>query len=112
MLTVPFTSDPSQTFDVVLGETKFTIAARYNDEGGSWTFDLTRDSDGEVLLTSVPLLIGEDMLGAYALGYGGLLAEDLSGTGEDAGPDDLGTRVVVRWLSEDELAQLREAGAL
>lgn len=108
---VPFTSDPSQTFDVVLGETKFTIAARYNDEGASWTFDLALESDGLALLTNVPLLIGEDMLGAYALGYGGLVATDLDGAGVDAGADDLGSRVVVTWFSEAELAAIRAAGA-
>lgn len=110
---VPFTADPSQGFSVVLGEERFTFSARYNDEAEvpSWTFDLTRESDGVELLTNVPLLIGQDMLAPYALGIGGLVATDLDGKVLDAGAEDLGERVVVAWLSEAELEQLRGTGA-
>jgi hypothetical protein len=110
MLVVPLTSDPAQSFDVQLGDDKLTIEARFNDRSNSWTFDLTDANTQETLVTGVPLLIGQDMLAPYALGRGGLVATDLSSTDTDAGPDDLGDRVIVTWLSPDELSALAAAG--
>lgn len=106
MLLLPFTADPAQTFDVQLGDTLFTFNVRYNErpnEGdGVWSFDLIRTSDGVMLLSNVPILIGQDMLDPYALQIGALTASDTAGTSLDAGPDDLGDRVVVYWFGEDE----------
>lgn len=110
MQTLPFTSDPAQSFTVPLGDAKYLIAAQYNDIWGVWTFSLTRAADQVQLLADVPILIGQDMLSSYALGIGGLIATDLSGAFLDAGPDDFGDRVIVTWLSPDELAQLEAAG--
>lgn len=110
MEVLPFTSDPSQTFDVALGGTTYSVAARFNDENGVWTFDLTVTTGGVGLVVGVPILIGQDILGPYALGIGGMLAADLSGAGLDAGADDLGERVTVTWLTAEELAILASTG--
>jgi hypothetical protein len=111
MLTIPLTSDPKQTMTVVLGSTTVDLAVRYNDQSGVWNFDLALDGVGTVLLTNVPMLIGQDLLAPYALGLGGLIVTDTSGQYLDAGPDDLGTRVTLQWLSPTELAGLKSAGA-
>jgi hypothetical protein len=111
MQELPFTSNPAQAFTVALGGTKYDITARYNDLAGYWTFDLTRTQDHAVLVSEVPILIGQDLLGPYALQVGGLVATDLSGVGLDAGPDDLGDRVTVTWLSPAELSALAALGA-
>lgn len=111
MLIVPFTSDYSQTFDVVLGDATYSFAARYNDINGIWTFDITLTATQVGLVAGVPLLIGQDMLGPYALGIGALVATDTTTGGIDAGTDDLGTRVTVSWLSPAEVAQLVALGA-
>src|ERR1700690_2176818 len=111
MQTVPFTACPAQTFTTTLGDLRLDIAARYNDRNGVWTFDIKRSVDSVALLSSVPILIGQDMLAPYALGIGPLFAVDASGASLDAGPDDLGGRVTVVWFSVDELAQLIAAGA-
>jgi hypothetical protein len=111
MLAIPLTSDPSQTLTVNLGGTSVDLAIRYNDQSGVWNFDLTLDGVGTVLLTNVPMLIGQDLLGPYALGLGGLIVTDTSGQYLDAGPDDLGTRVTLQWLSPNEIAGFKSAGA-
>ena len=110
-LVLPFTSDPSQSFTVPLGGPKFLIEARYNDLGAMWTFDITTEPAQVVLAVGIPLLIGQDMLSSYALGIGGLIASDTQTGGIDAGPDDLGDRVIVAWFSEAELAILAANGA-
>jgi hypothetical protein len=111
MQIIPFTSDPFQGFTVPLGDARYTFDVRYN-ETGVWTFDLTRESDGAMLLSSVPILLGQDILEPYALGLGGLMAVDLGGETLDAGADDMGVRVVVGWFSTEELAALRDAGVI
>jgi hypothetical protein len=110
MLVLPFTSDPARSFTTQLGDEKHTIEARYNDRSESWTFDIVRDADQVTLVTGVPLLLGGDMLAPYSLLIGGLVAADLGGTDTDAGPDDLGDRVIVVWLSNDELIALGLVG--
>ncbi len=110
-LLVPFTSDPANTFSCTLGNgVKYVFETRYNDLGGFWTFDLTRDIDQVKLLSGVPILLGLDLLAPYALGAGALIPIDESLAGIDAGPDDLGGRIKVYWLSDDELAQAVAAG--
>lgn len=111
MLTVPFTADAAQTFTTTLGDLRVAIAARYNDRNGVWTFDIARAADSVPLVAGVPLLIGQDLLGSYALGIGGMFAIDTSGAATDAGPDDLGDRVQVVWFSPAELAIMADAGA-
>lgn len=105
MLTLPFTSDPAQSFTVSLGDVgKYTIDARYNDRSGTWTFDFTRESDQVLLFEGAPMLIGQDLFDPYGLGIGALYITDLSNTDTDAGPDDLGDRVIVTFFSNEELA--------
>jgi len=110
MLVLPFDSDPARVFTTQLGDDKHSLEARYNERSESWTFDVVRDTDQVVLVTGVPLLIGQDMLAPYSLHIGGLVATDLATTDLDPGPDDLGDRVIVTWLSQDELVQLGLAG--
>lgn len=115
MRVVPFTSDPARRFSTSLGDVKVELETRWNDStglwgdgyGGFWTLDIIRNS--VVLEAGIPIAIGQDILAPYALGLGGLVPADMSGLGLDAGADDLGTRVVVMWLSEDELAAVRAA---
>jgi hypothetical protein len=104
---VPFTSDYDQTFTVGLGDQKYVVDARWNERGQLWTCDLTRDTDQVQIISGLPLLSGQELLLPYALGIGGLTVTDLSRTNTDPGPDDLGDRVIVTWLSNDELAIIK-----
>ena len=107
MLILPFTSEPAYDVAFTLDEYgAYTFGVRYNERAGYWTFDLTRDSDGAKLLSGVPLLVGGDLLKPYGLGIGALVAADQNGLNQDAGPEDLGSRVIVGWLSPAEMAAL------
>lgn len=111
MLIIPFTSDPQHSFSMQLGSVgKFQFDVRYNDRSSSWTFDLTSEPDGELLLAGVPMLIGQGVLSPYGLGIGDIVFSDLSGAGVDAGPDDLGDRVQAVWLNPEQVAALAAAG--
>lgn len=111
MLILPFTSDPARTFSVQLGSVgKFQFDVRYNDRSSSWTFDLTSEPDGTLLLAGVPMLIGQGVLAPYGLGIGDIVFSDLSGAGLDAGPDDMGDRVQGVWLNPAQVSALADAG--
>ena len=112
METLPVASDPSQSFTVALGDSKFLFEIRWNDIAGFWTFDLTAEPSQVRLVAGAPILIGQDLFKPYALGIGGLVAYDSSGVGADAGADDLGDRVTLVWLSADELAAVKAAGGV
>jgi hypothetical protein len=114
MLKLPFTSDPWRQFSTVLNGTEYTLSTRYNERNGVWYFDLGLESTGEVLAAGVPILIGCDMLAPYALGIGSLVAFDLGAASAtetagvlqqsvDAGPEDLGTRVIVLYVAPGEV---------
>jgi len=109
MHTVPFSSDYDQQFTTPLGEDgdKYTFEARWNERGKNWTFDLTRDTDDVKLLAGVPMLIGQDLLQPYALGIGGLIVFDLGQKNTDPGPEDLGSRVLALYLSNQDLRDIK-----
>lgn len=107
MQIVPFTADYDQRFITQLGDDKYVFDARWNERGQTWSFDLTRDSDQVQLIAGAPLQIGQDLLDPYALGIGGLIVSDLGRKDTDAGPEDLGTRVIVAYLTPDEIAAIK-----
>ena len=109
MLIVPFTSDYDQRFITQLLDDKYIFDSRWNERGQTWSFDLTRDSDQELLLAGAPMQIGQDILSPYALGIGALLVTDLAKKDTDAGPEDLGTRVIVTHLTPTEMAAIKAA---
>lgn len=100
---IPFDSTPNRGFVSQLGDRKFLFETRFNDRSGVWTLDLSDNTTKEVLLQSVPLVLGCDLLEPYNFGIGALLVQDTSNRGKDAGAEDLGERVKVYWLSPDEL---------
>lgn len=109
MQIIPLTSDYDQSLTVQLGDAKYELAVAWNERNKIWTFDLTLDPDQELLVAGVPMLIGQDMLSPYALGRGGLVMTDLGAKNTDAGPEDLGDRVIMTWFSVEELAAIAAA---
>ena len=67
-----------------------------------WTFDLALSAKKTVLLQSIPIVLGVDLLSPYCLGMGRLVASDTGMTGKDATLEDLGGRVRLFWFSKDE----------
>ena len=101
IIQLPVTSDPGQNFVTQLGTVKYQFYVRWNDRGNFWTMDVTDYNSQTKLISGMPLLLGCDLLSPYILGNGALIAYDSSGSGADAGPDDLGTRVLLYWYSAD-----------
>lgn len=102
MVIVPFISE-KQTFTCQLGDFFFRFRTLFNDVTGVWHFDLYDAATDEPICYQIPIFIGHDLLEALNLGIGGMIATDMSAMGLDAGPDDLGTRVVVAYLTPAEL---------
>ena len=112
--TIPFTSDTWHRFSTVLAGVEYTFTTRYNERNGVWYTDLGLASTEETLVAGIPILIGCDLLAPYGLGIGSMLAIDLRAAAAtetagvlpqsvDAGPDDLGTRVVVVYIAPGEV---------
>lgn len=102
ILELPFTSDAAQIVVVQLDQVKYEFDVRYNDRAATWFMSVTDFATKAPILESVALLIGGDILHPYNLGVGSFIVTDEDGTGLDAGPDELGVRVKVYWLSSDE----------
>jgi hypothetical protein len=103
MIELPFTTDPSQSFDIQLGDAKYTIAATFSERTQVWSMDISDFETKDVIIQGVPLVLGTFLLNPYNLGIGDFLVVDTAMTNQDAGADDLGDRVKVYWQSEDEL---------
>jgi len=100
--TIPLTTDPSQTFQVDLEGTVFTFRVIFNTRKQMWTMDIA-DADGVELVSGIPLLLGANMVNQFNLDIGALVMVEDGDTGLDAGPDDLGTRVLLANVTQKEL---------
>jgi hypothetical protein len=105
MIIVPFTSVKA-TFSCQLGIYRFRFHTLFNDYEGVWHFDLYDETAQAVIGYGIPILIGVDLLRVFNLGIGSMFAADMSGADLDAGPEDLGDRVVVGYYTEAEVAEL------
>jgi hypothetical protein len=103
ILELPFSNDPAQVFTIQLGDAKFVFDSKYNDRSGVWTLDLYDAATKALIVASLPLVIGQDLLEPYNFDMGSILCVDTTGQGMDAGPDELGDRVKVYWFSADEV---------
>lgn len=77
----------------------------YNERSGLWAMDL-RDSANELLANDVTLVLDADLFAVHrhkAIPPGKVFVADSSGTGVEAGVDDLFTRVLVGY-DESEAA--------
>lgn len=102
ILELKFTSDGARTMVTQLGATKYTLEVRYNERAGVWALTIGDAVAQTVLLDSLPLVLGVDLLQPYNLGIGSIIVNDEDGNGLDAGPDDLGVRIKAYWISPDD----------
>jgi len=91
----------SQTFKVDLEDNTYNFRTIYNSRVGVWTFDLS-DEAGTTLAGGVTMVLGADLIDQYNLGIGALIMAEEGITGIDAGPDDLGSRILLIHLTEEE----------
>lgn len=96
---------PNYRMGITLDDVPYIFDVRWNERDSSWYFDLL-DVNEDPIRLGIKLVLGSP------LGWrctddrfpkGILMAEDLSHAGREATIDDLGTRVVVYYFSEDEL---------
>lgn len=90
-------SIPNSRFSTALSGTQYIIVQRWNARDGAWFFDLLAEDEtpiayGIKIVLGV-LLGGRNVNDEFPLGV--FEAHDLTGSGVEAGLDDLGTRVVV-----------------
>lgn len=104
ILQIPFTDDGAQEFTVQLGTSKYQFVASYNEISAAWQLDIYDPVTLALLMGSIMIVIGADLLRGLGLGIGSFYAIDEGSTGLDAGPDDLGVRVNLYWFSPDEAA--------
>jgi hypothetical protein len=100
---IPVTAEAAQTFVTPLGDLKYRFDIRFNDRSGVWTLDLTEDASGTILFQGSPLLVGEDLLSPYNYNIGTLTVIDTTVQNKDATAEDFGSRVMLYWVSPDEV---------
>jgi hypothetical protein len=105
MVIIPFTATKA-IFSCQLGIYRFRFQTLFNDYEQIWHFDLWDDTANTVIGYGIPLLLGVDLLRVFNLGIGSMFAADLSGADAEAGPDDLGERVIVGYLTTVEMEEL------
>lgn len=99
---LPVGNEPSQKFTVQLGRVKYDFHIKYNSRSSVWTFDMTISATKVMLLQSIPIVLGSDLLAPYNFGIGRLIVVDTSNRGRDAAVDDLGARVKLVWFGVEE----------
>ena len=102
MILIPFTS-AKESFTCQCGDFLFRFDTLFNDYEQRWHFRLTDETTGEIICTDIAVLLGLDLLYPFNLGIGGMFAADMTGADVEAGPDDLGNRVVVGYYTQDEI---------
>lgn len=55
----------SQRFDITLSNIQLTMVNRYNAKIESWVIDILDGVTGQLLIPSMPLVTGIDLLGQY-----------------------------------------------
>lgn len=100
-------SEPFYTFGVDLEDTSYLIEMRWNgrDVPGAWYMSIMEE-DGTPIRMGIKVVLGT-FLGRRSVNAkfppGLLVAIDLTGKGQDATLDDLGTRVVVYYYTAAEI---------
>lgn len=113
-LIIPFdSSNPITKFSTSLvtsqGNEQFGFRARWNSRDAAWYMDVSDDT-GTAFATGIKIVLGTYLGRQFnhrLFRDGVIVAVDLSGQGLDAGPNDLGTRVVVMQLTKAEVLSMR-----
>lgn len=106
VIIIPF--EPSighYRFSTTISNTEYIFDVRWNSRDSAWYFDLL-EFDETPIIMGVKIVLGT-YLGrrcTHALFYNGVfVAIDTSNEGREAGFDDLGTRVTIRYYPAEDL---------
>lgn len=98
-------SIPHYTFETVIDDVGYEFEMRWNGRDSAWYMSIF-DSDNIVIILNAKVVLGA-YIGRRAnnnlMYHGAFVAIDTTKQGRDAGLDDLGTRVEIRYYSDDEL---------
>lgn len=103
---IPFeANEPRYQFRTVLSGSTYTFDVHWNERDGAWYFDLLTE-DEVMIIAGVKIVLGmaigrRSADPAYPIGL--FRVVDTSGQNLDATFYDLGTRVQVLWLTEEDL---------
>lgn len=116
MQLLPFKSNvPHDRFSTTLDGSMYSFAVNWNHRDEAWYFDVF-DEQSAAIARGVKIVLGA-YLGRGARSRhalfrdGAFVAHDLSGANLDAGWRDLGTRVVVVYYTQSDLAAALEFAA-
>jgi hypothetical protein len=101
---IPLKSNTSQEFRLTLEGNEYDCSLRRNERMGVWMFSI-RDADANSVIEGQALVLGQKILSQYNLGLGQFMVADTENTDIDATAEDLGSRVVFIYLTEEELAE-------
>lgn len=101
MLTIPFESGTAAySFETPIDGVPYRFDVRWNTRSEAWHFDLY-EQDGTPIAHGLKIVLGAFIgrrIQHRLFRTGVMVARDDSGQGRDATIDDLGTRVLVRWI--------------
>lgn len=101
LIDIPVTNWPDETATFVLEDVSYKIRTRYNERAGAWFADVSLE-DGTAIATGRKIVVGWAISGLRESSAdrlpGILYATDTSAKDEDPTVDDLGTRVLLRYL--------------
>lgn len=105
MIRVPFVpSVPSYSMTVPIEGASYALDVRWNERAGAWYFDV-RELDGAPIALGIKIVLGA-YLGRQSnhplFLSGTFVAHDTSRRKREAGLDDIGTRVVVLYATNDD----------
>jgi hypothetical protein len=111
---LPLVAIANYRFGTTLNNTAYVIDVRWNADDSSWYMDFFAEDGETVLATGIRIVLGT-YLGRHKwvppFTAGVFVAYDLSGQRKDPGFDDLGTRVVVRYFTAEEVFAIRDGTA-
>lgn len=106
MALIPLTNNASSIFNIDLNGIEYTLKTKFNYRFGYWTLDILLND--EPVFMGLGMLIGSNIIGQFPRGneIGALFMIDTSDTRLDATFSDLGTRVVLMYLTPEEIVEV------
>ncbi len=106
---IPTPVPPHVSVEVTLDGVAYEVRLRWNERGERWFFSLF-DAEGQSLAPGRALVLDFPLLGRFLrnrsrLPAGQFVAVDTADSGEEAGLDELGTRVQLLYVPASELPQ-------
>ncbi len=101
MIEIPLTSDPEQTFSIVINSVLYDMNVKYNSRTEQWGLSISRDN--VKLVDGVALVCGIDLLAQFNIGIKNLYMINLEEYNLDPNFDGLGVSSKLFVLTDEEI---------